>query len=68
MVELFDQVERGKISLDDYVEFTSEDVRSGSPLFNYLPIGARLPVRVLVESMIQQSDNAASDLVANLIG
>jgi len=68
MVELFDQVERGEISLDDYVEFTSEDVRSGSPLFNYLPIGARLPVRVLVESMIQQSDNAASDLVANLIG
>ena len=68
MVELFDQVERGKLSLDDYVEFTSEDVRSGSPLFNYLPIGARLPVRVLAEAMIQQSDNAASDLVANLVG
>ena len=68
MVELFDQVERGELSLDDYVEFTSEDVRSGSPLFNYLPIGARLPVRVLAEAMIQQSDNAASDLIANQVG
>lgn len=68
LVELFDQIERGELNLDDYIEFTSQDVRSGSPLFNYLPVGARLPVRVLAEAMIQQSDNTASDLVANKVG
>lgn len=68
MVELFDQIERGELSMDDYVEFTKQDVRSGSPLFNYLPVGARLPIRVLLEAMIQQSDNTASDLIANKLG
>jgi beta-lactamase class A len=68
LVELFDQIERGELSLDDYVEFTPQDVRSGSPLFNYLPVGARLPIRVLAEAMIQQSDNTASDLVAKKVG
>jgi len=68
MVELFDQIERGELSMDDYIEFKNKDVRSGSPLFNYLPVGARLPLRVLVEAMIQQSDNTASDLVANKVG
>ena len=68
MIELFDQVERGEVSMDEYLEYKPEDTRGGAPLFNYLPVGAKLPLRAVVEAMIQQSDNAASDIIVRRVG
>ena len=48
--------------------YKQSHVRGGSPLFNYMPVGAQVPMRLVVEAMIQQSDNAASDIVANRVG
>ncbi len=68
MVALFDQVERGRIAMDEYLEYGPDDVRGGAPLFNYLPVGARVPLSAVVEAMIQQSDNAASDMIVRRVG
>jgi len=68
MVELFDQVARGELSLDEYMLYEEGDVRGGAPLFNYLPVGAKLPLRAIAEAMIHQSDNTASDMIARRVG
>ncbi len=68
MIELFRQVEAGLVTLDDTMTYERGDLRDGAPLFNYLPTGTKLSVRILLEAMIQQSDNAASDMVARKVG
>ena len=68
MAELFRQIEAGLVSPQEELEYRPEDVRDGSPLLNYVPIGTRLKVRILLEAMIQQSDNTATDMVARRVG
>lgn len=68
LIELFRQAQEGKLSLDEQVIYTEEDVRDGSPLFNFVKPGSPVSLRVLAEAMIQQSDNAASDMIVRRVG
>lgn len=68
MVELFRQIENGKISLDEDMVYTADDLRDGSPVFNYVKVGTPVRLRIVLEAMIQQSDNAASDMIARRVG
>jgi beta-lactamase class A len=68
MVTVFDQFNRGKLSLETEVEFRDEDQRDGSPVLSYLRPGSKMSVRGLLRAMIQQSDNAASDILIREVG
>jgi len=60
----------GKLSLQDTVEFRPNDVRAfRSPLSERSPEGGeRLTVDQLLELAVTESDNAASDLLLELVG
>ncbi len=68
MVALFKEVDEGRMSLDDELTLGPDDVRDGAPLLNYLRVGTPVTLRILLDSMIQQSDNAATDMVIDHIG
>lgn len=68
MVEVFRQVARGELSLDEELTYGAEDIRDGATVVNPKPIGAKLRVRELLKAMIEVSDNAASDLLAKRVG
>lgn len=68
MVALFREIEAGRVSLDDELVLKPEDVRDGAPLLNYLRVGTPVTVNILLEAMIQQSDNVATDMIINHIG
>ena len=68
MIELFRQIEDGSVSLDEDMVYTADDLRDGSPVFNYVKVGTPVRLRVVLEAMIQQSDNAASDMIARRVG
>lgn len=68
MAELFRQIEAGTISLDEEMVYTADDLRDGSPVFNYVKVGTPVRLRIVLEAMIQQSDNAASDMIARRVG
>jgi beta-lactamase class A len=68
MVALFKKIERGETSLDHQLIYKEEDVRDGAPLLSYLRVGTPVPIKILLEAMIQQSDNAATDLIIGHVG
>ncbi len=68
MVALMKRVEAGVLSLDDEIVYKAEDLRDGAPLLSYLRPGTPVQLRVLLDAMIQQSDNAATDLLINHLG
>lgn len=68
MVTLFKQIRAGKTSLDAEMIYTAADVRDGAPLLSFLRVGTPVSLRILLEAMIQQSDNAATDMVIRHVG
>jgi beta-lactamase class A len=68
MVGLFRLIVDGRAALDEPVRYDVDDVRDGAPVFNALKTGTTLPLRVVLDAMVHQSDNAASDLVAKRVG
>lgn len=68
MVALFKEIAAGKMSLDDELVLGPDDVRDGAPLLNYLRVGTPVTLRILLEAMIQQSDNAATDMIIEHLG
>lgn len=68
LVALFRDVEEGRVALTDEMVYGPEDVRDGSPLLARLRLGTPISVQALAEAMIQQSDNAATDMVIKLVG
>jgi beta-lactamase class A len=68
MVEVFRQVHKGELSLDDEVIYGPEDIRDGAPVVNPKPLGSKFKIRQLLEWMMQSSDNAASDMIAKKVG
>jgi beta-lactamase class A len=68
MVEVFRQVHKGELSLDDEVIYGPEDIRDGAPVVNPKPLGSKFKIRQLLEWMMQVSDNAASDMIAKKVG
>jgi beta-lactamase class A len=68
MVEVFRQLHTKQLSFDEEVIYTAQDVRDGAPVLSYLRIGTPVSIRLLLEAMITQSDNAATDMIMRRIG
>jgi beta-lactamase class A len=68
MVELFRQVRAKQISLDEEIVYGPMDVRDGAPVLSYLRPGTPVTIRLLLEAMINRSDNAATDMIMRRIG
>lgn len=68
MVTLFKQLRARQTSLDDELIYTASDVRDGAPLLSFLRVGTPVSIRILLEAMIQQSDNAATDMIIRHVG
>lgn len=68
LVALFQEVAAGRISLEEEMTYTELDIRDGAPLLSYLKFGTPISLRLLAEAMIQQSDNAATDMIIKRIG
>ncbi|MEP6690051.1 MAG: class A beta-lactamase [Gemmatimonadaceae bacterium] len=69
-MQLLHRAELGQLSLDSSVRILASDLRLGrSPLADSMPHGGGTrTVRQLVELMVAESDNTASDLVMKLAG
>ena len=68
MIELFRQIESKQISLEEELVYNATDIRDGAPLLSFLRIGTPVSIQILLEAMIQQSDNAATDILIRHIG
>ena len=69
LVELFHQVDEGRIRLDDMVELSPRDLHLGSgQLKDYIVPGVSLSMENLAFLMMRISDNSATDLVLERVG
>jgi beta-lactamase class A len=68
MLEVFRQVQRGILSMDDVLTYEADDVRDGAPRINKKKLGDRVTVRELLGLMIHASDNSASDMLVRKVG
>lgn len=68
MVALFKQIRARQTTLDEELVYTAADVRDGAPLLSFLRVGTPVSIRILLEAMIQQSDNAATDMIIRHVG
>ncbi|MFT4107492.1 MAG: serine hydrolase [Lacrimispora sp.] len=68
LVCLFDQVEKGKKSLEDVIEYKEEHVVDGSGVLPALEPGAMLRVKDAATFMIIVSDNIATNMIIDYLG
>ncbi len=68
MVEVFRQLQTKQLTLEEELVYGSDDVRDGAPVMGHLRLGTPVSVKLLLEAMITQSDNAATDLVMRRVG
>ena len=63
---LFEQVDLGRVSLDETITIDSDDTVGGSGI--HLSSGEKRSVRQLAELMIEESDNTAANALISLLG
>ncbi|MBX2811363.1 MAG: class A beta-lactamase-related serine hydrolase [Myxococcales bacterium] len=68
MMALYQALNEGTVNLDETLIYRTTDVRDGAPLLSNLKIGTPISLGVLLEAMIQSSDNAATDMVIRRVG
>jgi len=68
LIELYNQVINGKISLDNRYTVKLYDKSPGSGLLQYLDVGLQLTVRDLAKLMMMISDNTATDILMEILG
>ncbi|NBV41194.1 serine hydrolase, partial [bacterium] len=68
MVEVFNQAQRGRLSLGDELVLRASDKISGSGMLQYQPVGGRYTIRTLLELMITHSDNTATRMLIEHVG
>lgn len=68
LVELFAQVEQGKISLDSMYTLQPKDMSPGSGILSSLSPGLTLSVRDYATLMMILSDNTGTDVIFNMVG
>lgn len=68
MFQVFRRVEKGLINLNDKISLTGYYVSGGSGYLQYSPPGRSLTYRHLVNLMIQESDNTATNMLLSSIG
>jgi len=68
LIELFNQLQSGAFSMDDWVEMSAESVALGSGVLSVLSPGNRLTLKDYATLMMIVSDNTATDYIVNLLG
>ncbi len=68
MVEVFTQLQNGRFDLDRRVTLLQSDKDWGSGDLCDAPVGTAYPVSVLLEKMIDISDNTATNMLIRLVG
>lgn len=68
MVAAYVAAREGRVSLDDRLTFSADDVVPGSAVIDKLSPGATFTLRDAVRMMIASSDNTATNLVIGRIG
>lgn len=68
MVQVFREVDAGRLSLTDRIELTEADKRLGSGLFMYMTPGLKPTLHDLLTMMIVVSDNTATDKLLSIVG
>ena len=62
------QVEDGHLALDAHVKLLASDYVDGAGRTNHQPAGAMLSIEWLMEQMLVQSDNTATDVLIRTVG
>ena len=68
LAKLMQDVNDGKLSLDEKLELKTADLTSGSGVVNGYKIGTQIEIRKLAELMIAESDNTATNMIIDKIG
>lgn len=68
LIELFNQVHSGKISLTDMIVMQEDDISPGSGVLSALMPGLSMSVRDYAVLMMIVSDNTGTDIIYNLVG
>jgi beta-lactamase class A len=68
LIELYHQVQQGKVSLDERVEWRDPSLYFGSGILVNLAPGLRPTIRDLATLMVIVSDNAATDQLCSRLG
>jgi beta-lactamase class A len=68
MVEVFEQIKAGKLSLSEKYTLTAEDVRPGTGIMRSLDAGAVVTLKDLITLMNIVSDNTATDVLFKKVG
>jgi beta-lactamase class A len=68
LVSLYEEVEQGKINLDEYYEIKSEDIVGGSGELQMNSVSKKVTLKFLSEEMIRTSDNVATNIIIKKIG
>lgn len=68
LIELFNQVEQGVVSLDDRLVTNEQNATKGSGILRDLRLGVELPLEDIATLMIVVSDNQATNMLIDLLG
>lgn len=68
MIEIYRQIDRGNLALDDRFTLTREDLCPGSGVLLQLHPGIELTLRDIVYLMMSISDNTATNMLIDLAG
>jgi beta-lactamase class A len=68
MVQVFREVDAGRLSLNDRIELGEPDRRLGSGLLTYMTPGLKPTLHDLLMMMITVSDNEATDKLLSMVG
>ena len=68
LAKAMQDIKEGKYSLDDEIEVTPENTVGGAGSIAGLGYYAKVPVRLLLEHMIKESDNTATNVLIDKVG
>ena len=68
LVELFNQIKKGIINVDDILEYKENHYVNGSGILRYLTQGVKLPILDVATLMMIISDNVATNMLIDLLG
>lgn len=68
LIAFFQDVDAGKISLDEPLTMTKDTVAQGSGDMQYLPVGAKFSALETANKMITISDNTATNMLIKRLG
>ena len=68
LVAFFQDVDAGKIELDELLTITEENISGGSGYLQYQPVGKKITALKAVTDMIAVSDNTATNMALDRLG